>query len=637
MFNENAGTWVPIHDKNVGKTLADLNFPSDSIINVEEREEMSTNKQHTSKIGNNDLMLKLCKRPMDKSEFIYLRTHSMITIGQLKEEARKRVMTKKPNHLYLWTNDNWTKFETNLDDLTVTAVGFDQYSIISFETENDHIPGVCGLTNLGNTCFMNSALQCLSNIPEFTRQILSFGNEMNAPIIGAYSTLIKTMWSGDHVATTPSSLLLNIREDLPRFSRYKQQDAQEFMNYFLHLIHQELTNEKTLITDLFYGRIQSSVRCLGGCRSIETNQETISFLPLPIENAVNQYNLLYLRSNGEQRLVSVRACARTIGTLIESFIKQHEPKLSPGRIEAVRIVDNRITDQYASYMVLSDTIKHELAFIEVPEKTVEQKCIEFLFLNRKTREPFRPPVFLVRPSYNCHYSDLSEQINQIQNHLCSISNAPMYAVNHLYWTNTSHEIRPLKPSTNKDDTLLFMDRLTIEMDSEWIQKYQSQYTFDQHTDKSSLNSLLADFFREEPLDGDYYCSHCLGLKEARQKADLALPLPHVLIIQLKRFTYDAYSDTKINTYIDFPLTNLDLSQYVIQNSSKKADISALYDLVAVSNHRGTLISGHYTTYAKNDQNKTWYSFNDETIREMTDEKDVVTKNAYILVYVKRTC
>ncbi len=84
------------------------------------------------------------------------------------------------------------------------------------------------------------------NIPDLTQKILSFDDKMNAPTIGAYSELIKRLWSGEHVVTTPSSLLVNICESLPRFTRYRQHDAQEFMNYFLHLIHQELTNEQTL-------------------------------------------------------------------------------------------------------------------------------------------------------------------------------------------------------------------------------------------------------------------------------------------------------------------------------------------------------------------------------------------------------
>ena len=33
--------------------------------------------------------------------------------------------------------------------------------------------GICGLRNIGNTCFMNSGLQCLSNIRELTEYFLS--------------------------------------------------------------------------------------------------------------------------------------------------------------------------------------------------------------------------------------------------------------------------------------------------------------------------------------------------------------------------------------------------------------------------------------------------------------------------------
>ena len=75
--------------------------------------------------------------------------------------------------------------------------------------------GLCGLENLGNTCYMNSALQCLSNIPELTEYFLSLKykddiNEDNplgsqGKIARKFAFLLKKLWQDNEKYFAPHS------------------------------------------------------------------------------------------------------------------------------------------------------------------------------------------------------------------------------------------------------------------------------------------------------------------------------------------------------------------------------------------------------------------------------------------------
>lgn len=89
-----------------------------------------------------------------------------------------------------------------------------------------------------------------------------------------------------------------------------------------------------------------------------------------------------------------------------------------------------------------------------------------------------------------------------------------------------------------------------------------------------------------------YCPGCKEHCQASKKLDL-WRLPEILVIHLKRFSYSRFFKNKLETYVDFPVDNLDLSTYIAYTTG---ELSNRYMLYAVSNHFGSMGGGHYTAF-----------------------------------------
>ncbi|XP_029571848.1 ubiquitin carboxyl-terminal hydrolase 32 isoform X2 [Salmo trutta] len=182
--------------------------------------------------------------------------------------------------------------------------------------------GATGLSNLGNTCFMNSSIQCVSNTTPLTDYFISGRHlyelnrtnpiGMRGHMAKCYGDLLMELWSGTQKNVAPLKLRWTIAKYAPRFNGFQQQDSQELLAFLLDGLHEDLNRvhekpyvelkdsngrpdwevaleawenhlrrNRSIVVDLFHGQLKSQVKCKT-CGHISARFDPFNFLSLPL-------------------------------------------------------------------------------------------------------------------------------------------------------------------------------------------------------------------------------------------------------------------------------------------------------------------------------------------------------------------
>ncbi|XP_062238679.1 ubiquitin carboxyl-terminal hydrolase 15-like isoform X3 [Platichthys flesus] len=185
--------------------------------------------------------------------------------------------------------------------------------------------------------------------------------------------------------------------------------------------------------------------------------------------------------------------------------------------------------------------------------------------------------------------------------------------------------------------------LSLDWEPEMKKKYFDETVvedFDKHKSMEykpqkkaffKLKDCIELFTTKEKLGAEdpWYCPNCKQHQQATKKLDL-WSLPPVLVVHLKRFSYSRYMRDKLDSLVEFPLRDLDMSEFLINPNSGPCR----YDLIAVSNHYGGMGGGHYTAYGKNKDDGKWYNFDDSSASPANDDQ-IVSKAGYVLFYQRQ--
>ena len=322
--------------------------------------------------------------------------------------------------------------------------------------------GLVGLKNLGNTCFMNSAIQCLSNCELLTKFLLSpyydkFREKINCTskyssggaIANSYSNLLKELWGESKSYISPYGFYKTFISYVKIFDDYSQHDSHEMLIYLLEKLHEDLNrnnekkyielNEKqpeendidasnrwwesylkrddSIIMDLFSGQYKSTLRC-PFCDKISITYDQFSCLELPIENkcfsgtsyvinekenTIRKINLIFGEDEKFRDICDKINCQKTYKAILCRNSKMYLANLQENHnlyelIKQCHDLKKEFKDRIIFYEYEKNELDNRLIFFVVPIAYLSETDPASGSEEKKEHYLFFPKIFNYSPS-----------------------------------------------------------------------------------------------------------------------------------------------------------------------------------------------------------------------------------------------
>ncbi|NXI61104.1 UBP19 hydrolase, partial [Anseranas semipalmata] len=288
------------------------------------------------------------------------------------------------------------------------------------------LPGFTGLVNLGNTCFMNSVIQSLSNTRELRDYFhdRSFESEINynnplgtgGRLAIGFAMLLRALWKGTHHAFQPSKLKAIVASKASQFTGYAQHDAQEFMAFLLDGLHEDLNRiqnkpytetvdsdgrpdevvaeeawqrhkmrNDSFIVDLFQGQYKSKLVC-PVCSKVSITFDPFLYLPVPLPQKQKVLTVYYFAKEPHKKpikfLVSISKENSSAMEVLDSVA--HSVRVKPENLRLAEVIKNRFHRMFlpshsldtvspTDLLLCFEVLSPELAKERVVELQVQQR------------------------------------------------------------------------------------------------------------------------------------------------------------------------------------------------------------------------------------------------------------------------